>query len=284
LITCVVSNPASAQDAAPDQPEPHWSHLPIWGVDAEARGFQLPLPFGVGFNYYREQQPFNINDLQVSRGGAAVSINDFVGLHQVETTQSSGIGRLDAWLFPFLSIYAVGGYTAGHMEGLINLPPVRVLGIPAQALPLNIGYEGPTYGGGGTLAGGFKVSDWRGLTLFAVADANYTVTDLDFTDKRLFTDTKATAFVFSARVGLRGKVSETMHAALWMGTMFQDVSEALVGRSADQSFAFLVVQGPVAPWNALIGGRVEVGRHLDLMVEGGVGTRTSIMGGLGFRF
>ena len=134
------------------------------------------------------------------------------------------------------------------------------------------------------MAGGFKVSDWRGLTLFAVADANYTVTDLDFTDKRLFTDTKATAFVFSARVGLRARVSETLHAALWVGTMFQDVSEALVGRSADQSFAFLVVQGPVAPWNALIGGRVEVGRHLDMMVEGGLGTRTSIMGGLTFRF
>src|SRR4051794_33904905 len=84
LVTCFGCSPACAQDAAPDQPQPHWSPLPIWGVDAEARGFQLPLPFGVGFNYYREQQPFNINDLQVSRGGAAVSINDFVGLHQVE--------------------------------------------------------------------------------------------------------------------------------------------------------------------------------------------------------
>jgi hypothetical protein len=218
-----------------DQAEPHWSHLPVWGVEAEARGFQLPLPFGVGFNFYREQQPFNINDLQVSRGGKPVSINDLVGLHRVDTTQRNGIGRVDAWVFPFFNVYGLGGYTAGNMQGVINLPAIPSLSIPAQVLPLNIGYQGPTYGGGGTLAGGFKVRDWRGLTLFVVADLNYTVTDLDFTDKRLFTDTKAKALVFSARVGLRGKISEMLHVAVWAGSMFQDVSEFLVGRSVTRA-------------------------------------------------
>jgi hypothetical protein len=172
------SNPTLAQEAVSEPPVPHWSHLPIWGVDAEARGFQLPLPFGFGFNYYREQQPFNIHDLQVSRGGRPVSVNDFLGLKQVETTQRNGVGRLDAWLFPFLSVYGLVGYTAGHMEGQLFLPDIPKLNIPSQVLPLNIGYEGPTYGGGCTLAGGFKVSEWRGLTLFAVLDVNYTVTDL----------------------------------------------------------------------------------------------------------
>ena len=66
--------------------------------------------------------------------------------------------------------------------------------------------------------------------------------------------------------------------------MLQDVSDSLVGRSADESFAFRVVQEPLEPWNALVGGRLEIGRHLDLIVEGGLGTRTSIMGGLTFRF
>jgi hypothetical protein len=165
-------------------------------VEAEAKGFQLPLPFGIGLNYYREQQPFKIKDLQVSRGGQPVSVNDFLQLEKVDTTQQNGLARLDAWLFPFLNVYGLAGYTSGNMQGKIALPGIPTLGIPAQTLPLDISYEGPTYGFGGTLAGGFKVSDWRDLTLFVVADANYTVTPLDFTDERLFTDTTAKALVF----------------------------------------------------------------------------------------
>jgi len=253
-------------------------------VEAEAKGFQLPLPFGIGLNYYREQQPFNIKDLQVSRGGRPVSVNDLVQLDRVDTTQHNGIARLDAWLFPFLNVYGLLGYTSGNMQGKVALPAIPRLGIPAQTLPLDISYEGPTYGVGATLAGGFKVIDWRNLTLFAVADANYTRTPLDFTDERLFTDTTAKALVFSTRLGLRARLSEKMHVAVWGGAMFQDVSDSLIGRSADNGFAFLVVQNPVEPWNALVGGRLEIGRHVDMMVEGGIGVRSSIMGGVTFRF
>ena len=279
-----VCNAALAAEGVADPPQPHWSHLPVWGVEAEARGYQLPLPLGIGVNYYHEQQPFNINDLQVSRGGPPVSVKDFVQLDQVDTTQWNAILRADVWIFPFLSIYGIGGHTSGKMQGVVGLPAIPILGIPAQDLPLNIGYEGPTYGGGVTLAGGFEVSERGALTLFVVADVNYTVTQLSFTDEKLFTDTNAKALVFSARLGLRRKMSERFHVALWAGTMRQEVSEFLVGEAVDQGFAFLVAQGPVAPWNALIGGRLEIGRHWDLIVEGGVGTRTSIMGGLTFRF
>lgn len=275
---------AAAETETIELPAPHWSRLPIWGVEAEARGFQLPLPLGIGLNYYREQQPFNIDDLQVSGGGDPISVKDFAVIDQVDTTQWNAIARADVWLFPFFNIYGIGGFTSGEMVGTVGLPGIPILGIPPQDLPLNIGYEGPTYGGGATLAGGFKISDRGNLTLFMVADVNYTVTDLEFTDERLFTDTKAEALVFSARVGLRRKISERLHVGLWGGTMHQDVSEFLVGTSADQSFAFLVEQSPVNPWNALVGGRLEIGRHFDLMVEGGFGTRSSIMGGLTFRF
>ncbi len=271
-------------DAELPAPAPHWSHLPIWGVEAEARGYQLPLPLGIGFNYYREEQPFNIDDLQVSLGGDPVSVKDFAVIDQVDTTQWNAIARVDAWLFPFFNLYGIAGFTSGEMEGVVGLPGVPILGIPPQNLPLNIGYEGPTFGGGATLAGGFKISDRGGLTLFVVADVNYTVTDLDFTDERLFTDTKAEALVFSARLGLRRQLAENLHVGIWGGAMYQDVSEFLVGAATDQSFAFLVVQSPVNPWNALVGARIEIGRHLDVMMEAGLGTRSSIMGGLTFRF
>lgn len=267
------------------QPTPHWSGLPIWGVEAEKRGFQLPLPFGIGFNYYHEDQPFDINDLQVSIGsGDSVSVKNFATIDQVDTSQQCFATRLDAWIFPFLGIYGVGGYTTGEMNGTVGLPAIPILGIPAQTLPLSIGYEGPTYGGGATLAGGFKISDWGTLTAFIVADANYTVTPLSFKNENLFTDTKAEALVFSSRLGLRARVSQNMHVGIWGGAMYQNVSEFLAGEAAGGSFAFLVEQSPASPWNALIGFRLEIGRHFDLLVEGGVGTRSSILGGGTFRF
>lgn len=268
-----------------EKPKPHWSGLPIWGVEAAERGFQLPLPFGLGVNYYHEDQPFDIKDLQVSIGsGDPVPVQNFAEIDRVNTTQSCLNTRLDAWIFPFLNLYGIVGYTTGEMNGTIGLPGIPILGIPAQTLPLAIAYEGPTYGGGGTLAGGFEVSDVGSLTAFLVADANYTVTELSFTDERLFTDTQATALVISSRLGLRARISERVHFAIWGGAMYQDVSEFLVGRAADGSFAFLVEEIPTAPWNALLGARVELGRHFDLMIEGGIGARSSILGGCTFRF
>lgn len=260
----------------------------MWGTAAAERGFQLPLPFGVGVNYYRERQPFAIGDLQIALpGGDPISISDFATLEQVITTQSALTARIDAWLFPFLNVYGILGYTDGQMEGTVGLPDIKlgpITIIPAQDLPLEIGYRGPTFGGGVTLGGGVPLNEQKTLTLFVVADGNYTITDLEFTDERLFTDTQVEAFVFSSRVGLRAKLSQLLHGGLWVGTMYQNVSEFLIGRSADQSFAFLVVQKPLEPWNFLVGGRLEIGRNFDLIVEGGIGTRESILGGVTFRF
>ena len=47
----------------------HWSGLPIWGAEAEARGYQVPLPFGIGVSAYSARQPVNIEDLRLGRNG-----------------------------------------------------------------------------------------------------------------------------------------------------------------------------------------------------------------------
>jgi len=43
----------------------HWSGLPIWGAEAAARGYELPLPFGIGITAYSARQPVNLQDLQL---------------------------------------------------------------------------------------------------------------------------------------------------------------------------------------------------------------------------
>jgi hypothetical protein len=139
-------------------------------------------------------------------------------------------------------------------------------------------------GGGVTLAGGFKVTDWRTLTCFMVFDANYTYTDLDFVEDELDSTSKAEAVTLTPRVGLRGRLSDLMHLSVWGGAMHQSVSETIEGVVASRELGFVVEQKPVEPWNALVGMRLEVGKHVDLMIEGGFGKRKSIVGGVGYRF
>jgi hypothetical protein len=77
LVLLLLSGGALAGDAVPG--EPHWSGLPIWGADASARGYQVPLPLGIGVTAWSARQPVNIQDLQLGRGGIPpASVKDFL--------------------------------------------------------------------------------------------------------------------------------------------------------------------------------------------------------------
>lgn len=275
---------ARADDAPP--PVPHWSGLPIWGVDAAAKGYQVPLPFGAGITAYSARQPVNIQDLRLGRGGnPPVSVTNFLQVDQVDTSQENLSAKLDVLIFPFLDVYALVGQTRGSTKGLIQVPADPILGIfePRQ-LQLDAQFSGPTYGAGLTLQGGTKINAWRDLTAIGVADWNRTRTNLEFDNESLIAETKPTATVFSARVGLHFTVGSTQGAAIWTGAMHQEIQQEVAGSVADTDLEFLVVQSPANPWNMLLGGMFEFGRHGSILLEGGLGTRTSILAAGIYRF
>ena len=278
------SGGALAQDAA--TPAQHWSGLPIWGPEAAARGYQIPLPFGIGVTAYTARQPVNIQDLQLGRkGNDPVSVTNFLQINQVDTSQQNVSGKFDVLVFPFLDVYALLGYTQGTTAGLIQIPDDPILGIiQPRVLQLNASFYGPTYGGGFTLQGGAKVSEWRDLTALVVADWNRTQTKLSFKNETLIAHTKPIATVFSARVGLHGTVGPSNGAAVWIGAMHQKIQQTVAGNVADTDLQFVVVQSPVQPWNTLIGGLFEFGKNGYVLLEGGVGERMSILGAAVYRF
>ena len=267
-------------------PEPHWSGLPIWGPEAEARGYQIPLPFGIGVTAYSARQPVNIQDLQLGRGGLPpVTVKNFLQIDKVDTSQQNISAKLDVLVFPFLDVYLLLGYTTGTTKGLIQVPGESVGGIiDPRVLQLNASFSGPTYGGGVTLQGGAKVSEWRDLTAFAVADLNKTKTKLSFENETLIADTKPVATVFSARVGLHGIAGPSTGAAIWIGAMYQRIQETVAGSVADTDLQFIVVQSPTKPWNTLLGGLLEFGKEFSVLVEGGLGERMSILAAAVYRF
>jgi hypothetical protein len=284
LVLGLPSGGAHAGDAA--TAEPHWSGLPIWSADASARGYQVPLPLGIGVTGWSARQPVNIQDLQLGRSGKPpVSVKNFLQIDQVETSQRNITAKFDVLVFPFLDVYALVGYTKGTTKGLVQVPGESIGGIlDPRVLQLDAAFSGPTYGLGVTLQGGSKVSDWRDLTAFVVADLNRTKTKLSFENEALIANTKPVATIFSARVGLSGVVGPTTRAGIWTGAMYQRIQQEVAGSVADSDLQFVVVQTPTNPWNTLVGGIVEVGRDWVLLLEGGLGARMSILAGASYRF
>jgi hypothetical protein len=284
LALSLHSGVALADNAAPLAS--HWSGLPIWGAEAEARGYQIPLPFGIGITAFSARQPVNIQDLQLGRNGKnPVSVKNFLQIDKVDTSQQNVSAKFDVLVFPFLDVYALLGYTTGTTAGLIQVPEDPILGIiEPRVLQLNASFYGPTYGGGVTLQGGAKVNDWRDLTAIVVADWNRTQTDLSFKNETLIANTKPIASVFSARVGLHATVGPSNGAAIWIGAMHQKIQQTVAGDVANTDLQFVVVQSPVQPWNTLIGGLFEFGKDGYVLLEGGVGERMSILAAAVYRF
>ena len=284
LVLSIVSSGAQAGDDA--IPGPHWSGLPIWGAEAEARGYQVPLPFGIGVTAFSARQPVNIHDLQLGRkGNPPVSVKNFLQIDQVDTSQQNVSAKFDVLVFPFLDVYALLGYTKGTTEGLIQVPGETIGGIlEPRVLQLNASFSGPTYGAGVTLQGGARVSDWRDLTAFAVADANITKTSLSFDNETLIANTKPVAKVFSARAGLHATVGPSTGAGIWAGAMYQRIQQTVAGDVADTDLQFVVVQSPTKPWNTLLGGLIEFGKDFVVLAEGGLGARMSILVAATYRF
>ncbi len=284
LALSLQSSVAVASD--PPTPAPHWSGLPIWGVEAEARGYTIPNPFGIGFTAYSARQPVNIQDLQLGRNREPpISVKNFLQIDTVDTSQENVSAKLDVLVFPFLSVYGILGYTRGTTKGVIQVPGDPILGIiePRQ-LQLNASFNGPTYGAGFTLQGGTKVDDWRDLTAIVVADWNRTRTNLSFENETLIAETKPMATVFSARVGLHFTVDPARGAAVWVGGMHQKIQQAVAGSVANTDLQFIVIQSPAKPWNTLLGGLLDFGKNGYVLIEGGLGARKSILAAAVYRF
>ena len=78
------AEPSGSETIKPsaETPEPHWSHLPIWGAEAEARGYQIPLPFGIGATFYDAKQPVTVKDLKLGVGNGPPESTTFVKVGQ----------------------------------------------------------------------------------------------------------------------------------------------------------------------------------------------------------
>ena len=265
----IFSGGALAGDAA--TPAPHWSGLPIWGVEAEARGYQIPLPFGIGVTAYSAEQPVNIQDLQLGRNGKPpVSVKNFLLIDKVDTSQQNVSAKLDVLVFPFLDVYALLGYTKGTTKGLIQVPGDPIVGIiEPRVLQLNAvvqrpdlrrRLDAPGRRQGQRLAG---PDGFRGGRLEPHPDQAVV------RKRNVDRPHEADGYGLLGQSGL-ARHRRPLQWARRSGSVrcISGSSKTVAGSVADTDLQFIVVQSPTKPWNTLLGGLFEFGKDGYVLARG----------------
>jgi hypothetical protein len=265
-----------AQGSAPADAG-RWPHaLPFMAEEALKRGYELPLPLGVTGVFYYVQRDIDITDIRVGLNGAPVrSVSEFLNAGS-RAHVNVGVARFDAWVLPFLNVYGLLGVVSNNTttRGTLTVPGPGPR--PDRTVDLQVKTEltGFLGGLGMTAAAGYK-------DFFALADLNYSATDIGFDDK-------FKALIATGRVGWNGKIME-QPVRLWTGIMYwgtKSTARSTVDSPTLGKVAFEADQGPAHPVNAILGGSATLGKQWDVFLEYGFGPKDvqAISTGLSFRF
>lgn len=252
--------------------EKRWSSfLPLMAEEAQMRGYELPLPFGISTTFLFLQRDVEVKSVKVSRGNAPLrAVDDFLAI-DVATTTYNAMARFDAWLLPFLNLYFLAGYTT--TDSAVDLT-VDLGRLGSATVSASGASQGPTYGGGGTIAGGYG-------SFFGSLDAVYAIADIDTLDDKI------NALIIMMRAGWNGSFGETP-TRLWIGASYWDTERTVSGtvQTSNGPLNFEVLQGPVHPWNANVGGQVELSKHWYAVADIGFNLRDmlAVTAAVGYRF
>jgi len=251
--------------------------LPIWGDAVREEGFELPLPLGLSVNYVHLERDIDVKDIKVRVGnGPSQSVNQFLNVG-ADSGVDTVIGRLDAWILPFLNVYGYAGYQRNHS----NINVAVSLPTPGPAPPLEFVVaddgvlEGPVYGTGFALAGGYEA-------FFVTATFDFAFAELDEFDSDF------EGRIYGVRSGWNGEIGE-IPTRVWTGFSYFDTETKVEGSANLPNVGpvrFEVKQGPENPWNGVLGVSISVPFHVDLMAEYGFNFDDVQMftGGATFRF
>ena len=262
-ILLAAEDRAAPGAAPPDTPVAESARertLPFLGDLARERGYDLPLPLGVGAVYTYLSRDVEVEDVRVGRNGAPpASVSDFAALNAHSKVDNLNV-KFDAWLLPFLNLYAFAGRIKNETDVTIALalPPLVPGGQPRErvtTVPTSL--EGSVGGLGTTLAGGYK-------SLFFAADINVARADLGFDDE-------FKAVIKSLRVGFNGKAGGRP-LRVWGNVTYWDTYFEVKGTVADLdggTLSFEVDQGPAEPWTYGVGAQYTVRPSFELAADTG---------------
>lgn len=270
--------------------EPLQEALPIFGKQAREKGYTLPLPFGVGASFMAMRQTNKISNFKLIVEGTELPLD--VKFYNAVSTDFNATFRPDIWIFPFLNVYGVLGYSSGSIKPNVLIPGISanlpVIGdveiIESFELNDRIDYNGSTLGVGTTLAGGFK-------SYFFTLDYNHTWSDMDVIP------TTVKVHTLTPRVGILLEGFKTLGTGtFWLGAMYvhlnQEVTDNYNLREINPEIAdilgdelgYAMTMGVEEPWNFIVGGAWSPSQRTTLVFEAGVGDRSQLLISVDYRF
>jgi hypothetical protein len=265
FVTALLLLPVLAQASTPEPVEsaPDSSRhriLPLMGDLATKRGIELPLPLGAGLVFYHLDRSIRIDDVRVGSNGATPqSVSEFAQLSANAVVNNLNF-KLDAWILPFVNVYAIVGYIWNQSETTIDvtLPPLTPSG-PTRRKRMTVPteMEGTVGGLGITVAGGYG-------PFFMTFDSNGAQADLGFDDR-------FKAVVTSFRGGWNGKAGGRPLRA-WANVTDWNTDATASGTVPDPdggSLSFEVDQGPAYEWTYGVGAQYVASRHIELATDTG---------------
>jgi hypothetical protein len=240
------------------------SRLPFL-KDKVPEGIELPRPWGIGLDFYTMDQEYNIDFLRFDLPG--ISLDDTSALLVTNDVMHFDI-KIDAWILPFLNVFAVLGKI--NSETVIDLSNAPVQGLPFPLGKLPVDTDGTVTGIGMTLAYGTD-------TWFTSLTATKTETDLSGNF-----DSNVDSTTIQPRIGLvRGPWQ------YWVGGLYLDTEETHSGSvplPVLGNIAFDVVLGSSDKFNTTLGARHVFSEHADLSFEVGFGDRSHTLFNYTYRF
>jgi hypothetical protein len=277
-----------------------WNYaLPFLAQKVIDKGYDLPLPYGAGLIYAFNDQQQLLTGLEVGINGRDKAPFEFVSFDKSVTKTDSVNAKIDAWLFPFMNVYATyGPFEAdaaidilidgdGMLEhlgiscgGIIRPGLCDRLQDQTFLLPIHTTPSGTSWGLGGVLAGG-----WHGW--FVTIPFNFSRIDLD----RTLAD-GGPIITVTPRVGRSFALGDRGNLAIFAGGNYLESKLEISGTyripvdDEELTFDYTVQQENKDPWNLLLGFNWDVNKQFSWSLEydGFIGTREAFIASMTWRY
>ena len=277
--------------------------LPFLGQKVVDKGYDLPLPIGLGVTYVDIDQDLELTDLSVGFNGGGLERFDFVSFENSNSDTRSFQLKVDAWLFPFLNVFGLYGKVDGSVDldvfldgnsilerlgtdcsrPLLRPPLCDPLEDQVISFPVRAGVDVETWGYGAVLAGG-----WKGWFVTIPASVTYAEPKDRVAD--------GSSLTVTPRFGRLLDLGNLGSMALFVGGNYLDSDVTI-----DGSFTFLGNEIPALEgltldyrideqntdhWNIVTGFNWDISKRLSWSAEynGFTGSREAFISSLNLRF
>ena len=268
--------------------------LPFMAQQVVDLGFELPNPYGVGLVTAGIRQELALEKLAIGINGPPDTEIDFVQFDSPRVENQAVQLKLDAWVLPFLSVFATVGVFSGDatiplkFEGSDLFPELCAITPNAPACVRTYsGVATPSYEGTNISVGFSAAMGWD--KYFVALPVAYAWTEVDFLNETV------TALNITPRIGIVGDLGEQGTLSAFIGATYLDAEVDLTGSIlldtpggpvGDQTeLSFTIRQRNKDQWNYLIGFNWELNRRWSFMAEAGFGgSRENVIFGANYRF